>query len=83
MNCAINVNMEYLFENFLGSWGMQRRGSFQTRKGRCSTLNCCMSFSSNGGRLRRDAVARQAAGRHHQKANSLTQFYHVSRQDRR
>ncbi|ASR06634.1 hypothetical protein CHY08_05610 [Rhizobium leguminosarum bv. viciae] len=26
---------------------LQRRASFQTRKGRCSTLNCCMILSLN------------------------------------
>ncbi|THK37507.1 hypothetical protein EHS39_14365 [Ensifer sp. MPMI2T] len=25
----------------------QRRASYQTRKGRCSTLNCCMFLSLN------------------------------------
>ncbi|AUX75205.1 hypothetical protein NXT3_CH00602 [Sinorhizobium fredii] len=31
---------------------LQRRASYQTRKGRCSTLNCCMSLSLNRGRLK-------------------------------
>jgi ubiquinone/menaquinone biosynthesis C-methylase UbiE len=31
---------------------LQRRASYRTRKGRCSTLNCCMSVSLNRGRFK-------------------------------
>ncbi|QLL63499.1 hypothetical protein FKV68_19670 [Sinorhizobium mexicanum] len=40
---------------------LQRRASFQTRKGRCSTLNCCMSLSFN--RLRLKATCSSASAR--------------------
>ncbi|PDT48386.1 hypothetical protein CO661_07850 [Sinorhizobium fredii] len=31
---------------------LQRRAPYQARKGRCSTLNCCMSLSLNRGRFK-------------------------------
>ncbi|TAV76057.1 hypothetical protein ELH73_22055 [Rhizobium leguminosarum] len=31
---------------------LQRRASFQTRKGRCRTLNCCIILSLNRSRFR-------------------------------
>ncbi|PDT46776.1 hypothetical protein CO661_16110 [Sinorhizobium fredii] len=31
---------------------LQRRASYQTRKGRCTTLICCMSLSLNRGRFK-------------------------------
>ncbi|PDT49296.1 hypothetical protein CO661_05350 [Sinorhizobium fredii] len=31
---------------------LQRRAPYQARKGRCSTLNCCMSSSLNRGRFK-------------------------------
>ncbi|PDT55130.1 hypothetical protein CO664_08755 [Sinorhizobium sp. NG07B] len=31
---------------------LQRRASYQTRKGRCRTLICCMSLSLNRGRFK-------------------------------
>ncbi|PDT48471.1 hypothetical protein CO661_08330 [Sinorhizobium fredii] len=31
---------------------LQRRAPYQARKGRCSTLNCCMSLSLDRGRFK-------------------------------
>ncbi|QLL64955.1 hypothetical protein FKV68_26600 (plasmid) [Sinorhizobium mexicanum] len=31
---------------------LQRRASYQARKGRCGTLNCCMSLSLNRRRFK-------------------------------
>ncbi|PDT47222.1 hypothetical protein CO661_13630 [Sinorhizobium fredii] len=31
---------------------LQRRAPYQARKGRCSTSNCCMSFSLDRGRFK-------------------------------
>ncbi|NEH26972.1 hypothetical protein ELI13_15350 [Rhizobium ruizarguesonis] len=43
---------------------LQRRASFQTRKGRCNTLNCCIILSLNRfrfkGIMQRFAAARNA-----------------------
>ncbi|NKM22340.1 hypothetical protein GFM01_32185 [Rhizobium laguerreae] len=39
---------------------LQRRASFQTRKGRCSTLNCRIILSLNRSDLRNYAVAASA-----------------------
>ncbi|NKK41957.1 hypothetical protein GFL28_07840 [Rhizobium leguminosarum bv. viciae] len=36
---------------------LQRRASLQTRKGRCSTLNCCIILSLNRFRFKNHAVA--------------------------
>ncbi|QLL60747.1 hypothetical protein FKV68_04410 [Sinorhizobium mexicanum] len=35
-----------------GAVGLQRRASHQIRKGRCSTLNCCMFLSVNRRRFK-------------------------------
>ncbi|MQW94776.1 hypothetical protein CO661_08800 [Sinorhizobium fredii] len=37
---------------------LQRRASYQTRKGRCSTLNCCMSLSLNRRRFKETCSSR-------------------------
>ncbi|PDT39703.1 hypothetical protein CO656_21105 [Sinorhizobium sp. FG01] len=40
---------------------LQRRASYQTRKGRWSTLTCCTSLSLNRGRFRETCSGRAAA----------------------
>ncbi|QLL62196.1 hypothetical protein FKV68_12465 [Sinorhizobium mexicanum] len=41
------------FDSFARRTGrLQRRASYQTRKGRCGTLNCCMSLSLSRGRFK-------------------------------
>ncbi|RWX27419.1 hypothetical protein EHI48_00880 [Rhizobium sp. WSM1325] len=41
---------------------LQRRASFQTRKGRCNTLNCRIIFSLN--RFRFEELCRRSAAGH-------------------
>ncbi|TAY75527.1 hypothetical protein ELH84_17425 [Rhizobium ruizarguesonis] len=51
--------------------GLQRRASFQTRKGRCSTFNCRIILSLNRFRLK-ELCRRSAAG---PVAGSLRAFF--------
>ncbi|NKK65756.1 hypothetical protein GFL39_14485 [Rhizobium leguminosarum bv. viciae] len=52
---SVMEQMRSLWEDGLGS-ALQRRASFQTRKGRCNTLSCGIILSSNRSGLRNYAA---------------------------
>ncbi|THK36472.1 hypothetical protein EHS39_19580 [Ensifer sp. MPMI2T] len=46
---------------FVDPNALQRRASYQTRKGRCSTLNCCMFLSLNRLRYKETYSSKQSS----------------------